>query len=130
MLRQNSWWFLAAFAAVALCGCDREPPVYRVHGAVTTESGKPAKAGMVYFDPEVNVTEGGVQGFAYIKDGKFDTNDDGRGVSGGKYVARVKVFDGTPKKELPLGEPLGPEESYSLEFPTGESEQKLHLKGS
>jgi hypothetical protein len=110
-------------------GCDQGPAIYRVYGTVTTTEGVPIPAGMVYFDPDVKRTTPGVQGFAYIKNGKFDTADDGRGVSGGAYLARVQGFDGQAQGELPLGQPLSDEEQIPLDLPVGESEQKFTLRG-
>jgi hypothetical protein len=117
---------LAAALLITL-GCDRGPKLYRVHGAATA-NGQPIPAGMIYFDPEAGRKEPGVQGFAYIKDGKYDTADEGRGVSGGKYLARIQGHDGQARGELPLGEALFPEQEVAVDFPAAETKQDFHLQ--
>lgn len=107
--------------------CTPQPQVYRIHGTVTTTEGIPIPAGMIYFDPEGARTSPGVQGYAYIKEGKFDTADEGRGASGGKYLARVQGFNGEANGELPLGEPLSGEEEFKLDLPLGEPQQAFQL---
>ena len=124
-------WGIALLVLVgfgfASLGCTPQPQVYRIHGTVSTTEGIPVPAGMIYFDPDGARTSPGVQGFAYIKDGKFDTADEGRGASGGRYLARVQGFNGIANGELPLGEPLSGEEEFKLDLPQGESQQAFQL---
>ena len=96
-------------AALVICclttGCNRRPVLYHVSGTVTYD-GQPLPAGQVFFDADLTKGHDGPQGFAYIKDGQFDTAQGGRGVLGGPYVIRIQGFDGKPGRELPLGKPF------------------------
>jgi hypothetical protein len=90
-------------AAAAGCGGDR---LADVKGTVTFD-GRPVPAGVVWFEPDIaggNTTA--PQGFAFVKDGAFDTRANGKGVRAGAYVLRVEAFDGKPANELPFGHPL------------------------
>ena len=111
---------VAGMALVAGCDGDR---VYHVQGTVSI-GGTPVPAGVIWFDPDIqkgNTT--GPQGYAQIKDGKFDTRTNGAGVRGGSYKLRVEAFDGKPANELPFGRPLlsQPHEAEH-EFPAKDSE--------
>src|SRR5688572_23157705 len=86
------------------CGGDGEGSRYQVSGTVKF-AGEPVKTGRIYFDPDVTANKDAQQGYADIKDGEYDTDDGGKGVSGGKYVARIEGF-GDPTTAYPTGKPL------------------------
>src|SRR5262245_21835714 len=96
---------LALIVCAAVAGCSGAS-LYDVKGTVNW-NGDPIPAGVIWFEPDVakgNIN--GPQGYAQIKDGKFDTRQNGRGVRPGLYTIRVEAFDGKPANELPLGKPL------------------------
>ncbi len=113
-----------AFALPALTGCSGGLDLYPVSGTVTYK-GKPVPAGVVWFDPDVTTGSAAPQGFAYIKDGAFDSAANGRGVAGGTYLVRVEGFDGKPGNELPLGKPLFATFEQKTDFPKARSELAL-----
>jgi len=95
---------LSCSLAVSGCGGPVEPARYHLSGRITA-NGAPVPAGTIYIDPK----DGGVQGFANIKNGQYDTRDGGKGHGGGPAVLRVAAYDGVAANELPLGKPLFPE---------------------
>lgn len=114
--------FAAALAAVLVGGCgDGRDKLYDVSGTVTYD-GKAIPAGIIYFDPDAKT--GGTQGFAGVKDGKFNTAVEGKGVrGGGGYTVRVSGYDGKPGNEAPLGKPLWvPEYEFKKDLPKEKTE--------
>jgi hypothetical protein len=106
-----------ALGVVLLLGCKRtadEP--YEVSGTVSHQ-GAPVPMGTVFFDPDSELGGSGSQGFAIIRDGKFNTAAEGEGVHGGAYILRVQGFDGKSANEAPYGQPLFPEYQMKTEFP-------------
>lgn len=115
---------LAALLALA-AGCGPgEERLFDVTGTVAV-GGTPVPAGMVFFDPAGPT--GGTQGFANIKDGKFNTADGGRGVRGGAYRVRVSGFDGKAANEAPMGQTLFPEYEFAKELPKQNSELTIDV---
>lgn len=115
---------------IALAGCSSKGPVvYHVSGNVTHQ-GKNIPAGTIYFDPDFSKGNDGTQGFARIKDGRFDTRDGGRGVMPGPHVVRIAGFDGQPKDELPLGTPLFSEYKTPVDLPAENSTQNIDVPKS
>ena len=53
-----------------------------------THGGKPIPAGRIYFTPDSAKGNNGPQGFAPIKDGRYDTRNDGHGAVAGPMVVR------------------------------------------
>ena len=97
-----------AVALVGLAGCGPEgPPRFHLTGHVTM-GGQPVPAGMIFFDPDYAQGNDGQQGFAFIKDGQFDTRLKGQPTVGGKHIVRIHAFDGKPGNELPMGTMLAP----------------------
>ena len=100
---------LPALALVAVpfaAGCFKGgPPEYHLSGSVTFQ-GKPVPAGQLFFDPDYARGNDGPAGFAYIKDGRYDTRAGGKGVVGGPHTVRIHGADGKPDAELPVGRPL------------------------
>lgn len=113
---------LILFAA----GCARSgPETFHVSGMVTYQD-QPLPAGVIYFDPDVTKGHDGPQGFARIKDGKFDTRiPPAKPVTAGPHIVRISGFNGKPQNELPLGLPIFPEYSLKLEMPREDSEHTL-----
>jgi hypothetical protein len=118
-----------ALSAVLLCGCGGGGRrLHPVAGTVTFD-GKPLAVGQIFFDPDVGKGNDGPQGFAHIKDGKFDTAEGGRGVLGGPYIVRIDGFDGRPGPEMPLGRPLFAEYQEKRDLPAERSEQQFDVPG-
>ena len=114
-----------ACALALVAGCGGEDRLYDVSGTANYD-GQPIPAGIIYFDPDD--AAGGTQGFANIKDGKFTTAVDGKGVRGGKYTVRVSGYDGKPANEAPLGQPLWtPEYEFKKELPKQNSELTIEV---
>jgi hypothetical protein len=107
---------LAIVVCAAIAGCNGDS-LYDVKGTVSI-GGEPVPAGVIWFDPHIaKANTNGPQDYAQIKDGKFDTRQNGRGVKPGLYTIRVEAFDGKPANELPLGKPLiNPPYETSREF--------------
>ncbi|HJZ57850.1 MAG TPA: hypothetical protein VKE74_23020 [Gemmataceae bacterium] len=118
---------LALVLALA-AGCGGGEKLYDVSGTVTFD-GQPVPAGRVYFDPDPTAGGSGPQGSAAIKDGKFDTAVEGRGVrGGGGYVIRVAAHDGKVSNENPWGQPLrGTEYEFKKELPKERSELMIDV---
>ena len=109
----------AAFCIVLLgCG-DSGPPRYHLTGKVTL-GGRPVPAGVIFFDPDASKGNDGQAAFAHIKDGKYDTKQNGAPVIGGPHNVRIHAFDGKPGNELPMGSMIAPEYSTLTELPKAE----------
>ena len=106
--------FICGF--IFLVGCNRGPTKVHVAGSVVYE-GKPVPAGEIYFDPDVTKKHDGSQGFARIKDGKFDTREFDKPVNPGPHVVRILGFDGKQAPEAPFGRPLFPEYQTNRDVP-------------
>ena len=91
--------------ALVACGCGSGDRLFEVTGTVQFQ-GQPLPAGQIFFDPDYLKSNDGPPGFAFVRDGKFDTRGTGRGVVGGPYKVRIEGFDGKPGNELPLGRPI------------------------
>jgi hypothetical protein len=107
-------------------GCNRGPEMYSVSGTVTYDD-RPLPAGQIFFEADVTKGHDAPQGFAYIKDGHFDTAQGGRGVVGGDYVIRIQGFDGKPGNELPLGKPLFNDYVEAPDLPRGPSQLEFSV---
>jgi hypothetical protein len=108
---------LVAILLIAMAGCSSDPRAYHVKGAVTYK-GSPVPAGVLFFDPDVSKKNDGPQGYAFIKDGAFDTAaTGGKGIVGGAYIVRIQGFDGKPGQELPMGRMIFKEHQETVDFP-------------
>lgn len=126
-MRATRWAVLALGLALA-AGCGGGEKLYDVSGTVTYDGGKPVPAGMVYFDPDPTRGGSGTQGFANVKDGRYDTAVDGKGVrGGGGYVIRVFGYDGKSANEAPLGQPLFPEYEFRKELPKEKTDLPIEV---
>lgn len=101
---------------VAGCG-EKGPPRYHLTGKVTL-AGQPVPAGQIFFDPDIGKKNDGPAGFAFIKNGDYDTRLDGRPHIGGAHQVRIQAFDGKPGAELPLGRLMVPEYTTEADLPT------------
>lgn len=119
-------WLLASVAALPVgCG-DGKEKLYDVSGTVTYHD-KPVPLGTVFFDPDVTQGASGTQGFATIRDGRFSTALDGRGVRGGPHVLRVQGFDGKTANEAPYGQPLFAEYLLKRDLPKEDSTLEIKV---
>jgi hypothetical protein len=106
-------------AGLALpAGCDGGPKRYHVSGQVLHD-GKPVPAGEIFFDPDPAKGNDGPQGFARIKDGRYDSRDGGTAAGPGPQVVRILGFDGNarPDADQPFGKALFPEYRTSADVP-------------
>lgn len=96
---------LVLFAAL---GCGNSGPArYELQGEVTFRNA-PLPAGTIVFDPDTEKSNEGPQGFGHIKQGKYDTRDQGRPVVQGPHLVRITGYDGVPGPEMPQGKMLFP----------------------
>ena len=113
------WIGLPALLAAGLLvlGCSKEPSRYQVSGKVTFK-GAPVALGRIYFDPDAAKKNDGLQGYAEIKNGEYDTAKGGKGTTGGPVVVRIEAFDGVgTDPERPNGKPLFPYWQEQVELP-------------
>lgn len=97
------------------CGGKVEGPArFDVSGTVTYAS-KPVPAGSILFEPDKG--NKGPAGYAKIKDGKYDTKNDGAGTVGGSHTVRIVCLDGVAKPDSPDGVLLCPEYTTSVDLP-------------
>lgn len=84
-------WSCAITAAAAI-GCGGgDGREFQLSGSVTI-GGEPIPRGYVLFDPDAAAGHDGQQGYAEIVDGRYSTAERSKGVTGGKYMARVHGF--------------------------------------
>lgn len=112
---------------LVLVGCGASgPPRTHVAGNVTYQ-GKPVPAGIILFEPDAKRGGDGPQGFAHIKNGKFDTRENGKMVCRGPILVNVQAYDGVSKgAENPLGSPLFA--SYEQAVDIGDGEPTLAIE--
>lgn len=90
----------AVFVAAVAVGCSGGdgPTRYRLSGEATFD-GAPIPFGDVVFTPDGAKQNSGPQGFANIRDGKYDTSGtDGKGIAGGPTIVRVTGLSGPDGK--------------------------------
>lgn len=116
----SCWRWLALAAIVAAAGCGPGGPKrYSLSGQITFD-GNPVPMGDISFDP---VEPGIGGGFAPIKDGRFDTNVEGRGHLGGSHRVHIVGFKGWV-------DPDDPDKGAIPMFPPYETTIDLPTKGS
>ena len=115
---------VALIALVAGCG-PSGPQRYRMSGTVTFE-GEPVAEGEVQFEP---VQRGFGGGFAPVKDGKYDTNIDGRGHLGGEHRVQVVGFGGVVDPTNPASAAIPMFEPYkvTLDLPEKTTERDFEV---
>lgn len=92
---------LLAFSLFIVAGCaEPGPPRFRLSGEATFD-GKPIVHGDMVFTPDAAKDNSGPQGFAQIRDGKFDTKGpEGKGIGGGATIVRITGFTAAGGKIL------------------------------
>jgi hypothetical protein len=120
-----------SFCAVALAvsACSGKPSRYDVSGTVTFK-GQPVRAGLIVINPDLSKGNDGPQGFAEIRDGRFDTRTLAKGAPSGPVVLMIDGFDGAAQPEAPYGKPLFVGYKVSVELPQGSSEQTIDVPAS
>lgn len=114
-------------AGILFLGCGPSGPTrYHLTGKVTL-AGQPVPAGQIFFDPDIAKGNDGPAGFAFIKNGEFDTRLDGRQHIGGPHEIRIQAFDGKPGSELPLGRMMVPEFNAKADLPKSNGKQDFDI---
>jgi len=130
VVRMPGWQIINVCVLILLglgaSGCSSEEKLHTVSGTAT-HNGKPIPAGIIFFDPDPMRNGSGPQGFASIKDGRYTTAVDGRGIRGGAYVIRITGYDGKTANEAPLGRPLFDEFEVRKELPAADSEYNIDV---
>ena len=123
-MRHLSYLCLVAclFCIVGCRGSDRE--LYHVSGTVNFK-GQPVPAGVIFFEPDASVGNDGTQGYAEILDGRFNTADTGKGITGGAYQVRVRGF--IPPAGGAPGRLLFKDYRQTLELPAADSQQTIEV---
>jgi hypothetical protein len=124
-LRAASLLVLVAVALATGCG-KPQPKRYHLAGKVTW-AGKPIPAGMLYIEPDLAAGTNGLQGYAIIEKGQYDTRKGGQGHSGGKSVLRIFAGDGVASGEATMGKPLFPEYSWNEELPSDDATKDIEI---
>ena len=120
------WVWLPLVLIVWVAGCGPSGPKrYRMSGNVTFD-GKPVPVGEISFDPAEKGIGGG---FAPIKDGKYDTDADGRGHLGGEHSVRIVGFDGVVNPDNPDAPAVAIFSPYAttLDLPTKSTSKDLEV---
>ena len=101
--------------------------MYHVSGEVTFDN-EPVPGGYVMFSPNVLEGNDGRQGYAEIKDGRYDTAGSGKGITGGAYMVLVRGFL-PPQGDAP-GKMLFRQYEKAIELPTADSQQEIIVPAS
>lgn len=117
-------WVLGVLSLL-LAGCGGQKS-YHVFGTVTYK-GKPVPTGQIVFEPDPTAGNKGQPAFAKIKDGHYDTREDGQGMLGGPHLVRIEGRDGIPRGELLSGLPLFPEYNTKVDLPQAPGEQNFEV---
>lgn len=105
MVKRGARIGIAVLSLAVAAGCGESVTRTQLAGSVTYD-GQPVLAGRVYFNPDVAKKNDGPQGYADIKDGRYDTRTSGKGAMAGALIVRVEGFDGQPEDGRPIGHPL------------------------
>jgi hypothetical protein len=127
VIRAVRGFWLLAVVIFAIAGCGKPPPKrYQLSGKITW-AGKPIPAGMLYIEPDLAAGTNGLQGYAVIEKGQYDTRKGGQGHSGGKSVLRIFAGDGVVSGEATMGQPLFPEYTWKEELPTADVTKDIEI---
>jgi hypothetical protein len=85
----------ALLVANASAGCGEAVDRHDISGSVTFD-GKPIVFGQIDFVPDRAANNAGPPGYAEIKDGKYNTADNGRGVVNGPHEVRITAYESQP----------------------------------
>lgn len=113
LIRFTCTTLLVTIPLFAGCGGGSGSRGVDVSGTVTF-NGKPVPRGVIYFDPDTAADNDGVQGFARIRDGVYDTRETGKGIGGGAY--HVRITGATAEGDGPAKALFG-EYNVSVDFP-------------
>ncbi|MFW6114582.1 MAG: hypothetical protein ACOC7K_02480 [bacterium] len=82
------------------------------------------------FEPDASQGNSGASGAVAIKDGKFDSAEDGTGFVGGPHRITIQAFDGkNPDPEFtPYGSPLDDGDLYVESFDLPEEDVTLDIE--
>src|SRR5439155_11684553 len=69
-----------------------------------TFKGQPLAAGKIFFLPNSAKGNSGPAGYADIKDGTYDTRQNGKPTPGGALLVRIDGFDGKSAAGNPVGQ--------------------------
>ena len=108
-------------------GCGGSGPRGVDVSGTVTFNGKPVPQGVIYFDPDTAADNDGVQGFARIRDGAYDTRETGKGIGGGAY--RVRITGATAEGDGPAKALFG-EYSVSVDFPSETTTRDFEVPAS
>ena len=115
-------WLLAlgALGLLAGCGDSDGQKRHKVSGGVKFD-GQPIGYGEVLITPDGAKKNSGAQGFAVIRDGKYDTSAaGGKGYGGGPAVVRVTGFDHEGGKLLC-------EQEFQVDLPSGDATHDIDV---
>ena len=82
---------------------------------------------MLYIEPDLAAGTNGLQGYAIIEKGEYDTRKGGQGHSGGKSVLRIFAGDGVVSGEATMGKPLFPEYTWNEELPAADAAKDIDI---
>ncbi len=102
---------------------------FDVSGTITFD-GKPVPAGRIDFFPDLAKGNDGLQGFAIIKDGVFDTRKAGQGHTGGAIVIRIEGFDGKSDDPKFPGTPIFVPHQITRDLPKEPTTQTFDVPAS
>ena len=97
-------------------GCENGGPDRKAIWGTISWKGQQVPSGVVYFSPDTSKGSKGPQGFALIKEGKFDTRHErSKGCMTGPHIATIQAADG---ENITSGRPYGSSlfASYNLEI--------------
>lgn len=122
---------LLLLASLLWCGvgCGNKGPTrFRAQGEVTF-NGKPVPYGQIIFEPDSSQGNTGPQGFADIREGKYDTTA-AKGTIGGPHLVRISGFNSQSTDESNPSPPLFPEYQSKLDLPAGDTTQNFTIPAS
>jgi hypothetical protein len=102
--------------------------MHHVSGRVTY-AGSPVPAGIIIFDPAVTEGNDGLQGYAEIRAGRYNTSRSGRGISGGRYRVRIRGFAQPDGSDARLRK-LFDEHTIAVELPNESTDRDFAVPAS
>lgn len=120
--------FLAACLLPMGCSGSGSGP-YHLSGKVTF-NGQPLPRGRIFFLPDTTKGNSGQGGFAEIKDGVYDTRNNGSATPGGPLIVRVDGFDGNTTSSNLVGQPLFLSYEVRVEVPRESATQDFDVPAS
>jgi hypothetical protein len=112
-----------------LTACGQPSNRFDLSGTVTFK-GRPVPAGVIVINPDLSKGNDGPQGFAEIRDGRFDTRTLAKGAPSGAVVLVIDGFDGKAQPEAPYGQPLFVGHKVWVELPKEPTEKNIDVPDS